>query len=901
MIAMKRNCLDRDELELALCGRMEPDAFDAAISHLDDCDQCRSAAESFQQQGQWMVESLAGNPDPLQAETACQVALWQVLESPDFSVSHSSDASPVPQEMLGPYRLIRALGSGGMATVFLAEHVRLKRKCAIKILPRERVDQPGWLERFDREMTTVAALEHANVVRATDAGHQDGLHYLVMEHVDGLDVGRVVQGVGRLEVADACEIVRQAALGLAHIHAAGLVHRDVKPSNMMLTRDGGVKLLDLGLVLSGDDPLSVDDRLTTVGHLMGTMPYMAPEQLLDSRDVDARADLYSLGATLFRLIAGRPPHHRHGGLAKHVMAITRQDAPPLDSVREDVDKEVVALVAALVSRDPQSRPSSVQEVAERLAPFGENAQLKRLLRQAARRGSEPNSASTAFPLTQMESGGGRRPLTARALWQMAVMALVMLAAGFVFKIATDRGDLVIKSPRPGVITVSRGEEMVERLEIEAGSDNRVTLRKGTYIIAIEGDADGLTLSEDTVTIGRGTEAKVALTSRSADRVYQGKSLDEWMTLLTREEDPRSLGEIMTAVEVLSRESDQRLPAAIATLRSARLWGGYSSSAPRVSESGRRSGEPSQNYMYFLNDVFHRYGADGLVAISGELDQGNDKSRIASIWMLKNLLYQHEEFPTDLADHLLQAVTALGESTEKYADSAAETGKGLAITLLLKQQRPIVGISVLEERVRDDISRAEKEWQQPNMIGSGGFRSREPWVLDESLLAAAVEMQDAGALKLDWKFVAQSLFHEHYQRYSERTDRVMQAAVDHDSQAVDQAITARIKKMTSDSISYGGGSGGGRGGMGMSLGARDSFYSGHVWVPAFYLLMDDSIWPKALMIYAKRTSDARGSLEVLKQARKVIIQSGADMEHKDNPFRWLETAITMLEIKAAHTP
>ena len=237
MIAMKRSCLERDEIELVLSGRLSPADFDAAIAHLDDCDTCRSAAESFQQDGDWIIGSLSGDRDPLQAETACQIALWEVLESPEMS-SAGKSAGSIPQEMLGPYRLIRPLGSGGMAAVYLAEHVRLKRMCAIKILPRDRVDQPGWLDRFDREMTTIASLEHPNVVRATDAGHQDGWHYLVMEHIDGLDVGRVTSKMGQLEISDACEIVRQAALGLAHVHASGLVHRDVKPSNLMLTRDG---------------------------------------------------------------------------------------------------------------------------------------------------------------------------------------------------------------------------------------------------------------------------------------------------------------------------------------------------------------------------------------------------------------------------------------------------------------------------------------------------------------------------------------------------------------------------------------------------------------------------------------------------------------------------------------
>ena len=213
MIAVKKKCLTPSELQQVVSGGCPPEDFDSAISHLDDCERCRAAVDTLDRGGHWIRDSLVGGqPDPLQAETACQVALWRMLDTPTMTVLPVTTVA-LPRESLGPYRLLRQLGSGGMGTVYLAQHERLKRQCAIKLLPRERVDQPGWLERFDREMTTVASLEHPNVVRATDAGHEDGWHYLVMEYLDGLDVGRIGGRMGQLEVADACEIVRQAALG----------------------------------------------------------------------------------------------------------------------------------------------------------------------------------------------------------------------------------------------------------------------------------------------------------------------------------------------------------------------------------------------------------------------------------------------------------------------------------------------------------------------------------------------------------------------------------------------------------------------------------------------------------------------------------------------------------------
>ena len=171
MIALKPGCLSETELQAVLDGSLRQEEFDSAISHLDNCDSCRSAAERLQIDGNWIAECLHGDHgDPLQAETACQIALWRMLETPVNTVRGLMD--PVPFAELGPYRLKQSLGAGGMGTVYLAEHARLRRQCAIKILPKERVSQSGWLERFDREMTTVAALEHANIVRATDAGHK---------------------------------------------------------------------------------------------------------------------------------------------------------------------------------------------------------------------------------------------------------------------------------------------------------------------------------------------------------------------------------------------------------------------------------------------------------------------------------------------------------------------------------------------------------------------------------------------------------------------------------------------------------------------------------------------------------------------------------------------------------
>ena len=206
-----------------------------------------------------------------------------------------------------------------MGTVYRSRHANLGTPAAVKILQPHRQADQITIERFEREMVALGQLDHPNIVRALDAGEEGGRHYLVMEFVDGCDLGRISKLHGRLSVADACEVVRQAAKGLDYIHHHGRVHRDVKPSNLILSEDGAVKILDLGLARVEEYPLQetisdADDilggstvDLTRTHQIMGTLEYMSPEQVRDSRTVDQRADIYSLGCTLYKLLVGHSP------------------------------------------------------------------------------------------------------------------------------------------------------------------------------------------------------------------------------------------------------------------------------------------------------------------------------------------------------------------------------------------------------------------------------------------------------------------------------------------------------------------------------------------------------------------------------------------------------------------
>src|SRR4051794_35690056 len=208
---------------------------------------------------------------------------------------------------IGKYKVLERLGQGGMGSVYLCEHMLMRRRVAVKVLPASKADDSSSLERFYREARAVAALDHPNIVRAYDIDQDDKLHFLVMEHVDGASLQEIIKRSGPMDFLRAAHYVRQAALGLQHAHsAAGLVHRDIKPGNILVDRNGVVKVLDMGLARFFHDD---EDNLTKryEDNILGTADYLSPEQARDSHGVDIRADIYSLGATFYFLLTGQAP------------------------------------------------------------------------------------------------------------------------------------------------------------------------------------------------------------------------------------------------------------------------------------------------------------------------------------------------------------------------------------------------------------------------------------------------------------------------------------------------------------------------------------------------------------------------------------------------------------------
>jgi RND family efflux transporter MFP subunit len=267
--------------------------------------------------------------------------------------------------LIDNYVILDTLDTGGMGLVFKALHRSMNRVVALKLLPAAMMSARDTVKRFQREVQAAAALKHPNIVAAYDADESEEIAYLVLEFVDGTNLFRLVKEQGPRPLAEGVDFVRQAATGLSYLHSRGIIHRDVKPANLLLAKDGTVKLLDMGLVrFASSEDLScseMDQELTQAGIVIGTVAYMSPEQALDTRSADQRSDIYSLGCTLFYLLTGRSLYHEETGM-KTLLAHREQPVPSLREFCEEAPVSLDAVFRTMVAKRPADRLQSMDEV-----------------------------------------------------------------------------------------------------------------------------------------------------------------------------------------------------------------------------------------------------------------------------------------------------------------------------------------------------------------------------------------------------------------------------------------------------------------------------------------------------------------------------------------------------------
>jgi serine/threonine protein kinase len=264
---------------------------------------------------------------------------------------------------IGKYKILERIGAGGMALVYLCEDPDRQSRVAVKVLPNSHAQDEEYLKRFQREARAVAGLEHPNIVQTFDIDHDGKVNFIVMEYVEGTGLYDIVQNHGPLDPIRAAHYIRQAAVGLQRAHEASMVHRDIKPGNLMVDRTGTVKVLDMGLARIFSD----SEEVLTRG-ILGTPDYFAPEQSKDSHNVDIRADIYGLGCTFYYLLTGAPPFPEGSIAQKLVWHQTRQPKP-IRALRPEVPEGLAAVIHKMLAKDPGQRYQTPAEVAEALGPW----------------------------------------------------------------------------------------------------------------------------------------------------------------------------------------------------------------------------------------------------------------------------------------------------------------------------------------------------------------------------------------------------------------------------------------------------------------------------------------------------------------------------------------------------
>jgi len=402
----------REQLGAYSAGQLAPVAAAAVEAHVRQCDPCCET-----------MLGIASDDTFVALLREARVSSGDEITSGQETGKHAPQSSEVPRQLMEHrrYKAVELVGKGGMGDVYRAEHRMMERTVAIKVIHRELVRNPDAVDRFHREVKTAARLSHPNIVTAFDAEQADDLHFLVMEYVDGVNLAQLVEQRGPLSIETACSYVNQAAVAMQYAHERGMVHRDIKPHNLMVDEAGHVKILDFGLASLARQAVPMGNTfvpsgdLTSAGSIMGTPSYISPEQADDARRADIRSDLYSLGATLYYLLAGHAPFA--GGDVSHTLQSHADVEPrPIEELREDVPAPVAGTLRRMMAKNPDQRYQTPREVAAALEPFAED--------------------SHANPHPAVQTASGDRRLFAQPAVVAAVALLMVAILGVAWYAAT---------------------------------------------------------------------------------------------------------------------------------------------------------------------------------------------------------------------------------------------------------------------------------------------------------------------------------------------------------------------------------------------------------------------------------------------------------------------------------
>jgi urea transport system substrate-binding protein len=428
-----KNCPTREQLELLTVRKLAPADQATVATHVQGCPTCRQTVLSL-------------TPHECTAE-------WQ---PPPDAESDLTGGEKLPEELrkYSRYRVLGVLGRGGMGTVYRAEHRLLERPVVLKVIRPELVSSDHVVQRFRREARLAARLAHPNIVTVYEAEELGPTQLLVMEFVEGASLAELVSERGLLPIAEACELIRQAAVGLEYVHSQGMVHRDIKPHNLLVSRAGQVKILDLGLAALKSGKKPAGGELTDEHHFLGTPDFAAPEQWESTRDVDIRADIYSLGCTFYFLLAGQTPfpNTRYSTLLQQMWAHAQAPLPPIRELRPDLPEEIAAILTRMLAKNREERFARPEEVAVALAPFTQDCNLAQFVAGTQRTTTSKLDLSRISSVRASRAKSDPRPaisrrklvLGAATLTGLALVGLLALALG-PWK---NRGSLTLEPPTP---------------------------------------------------------------------------------------------------------------------------------------------------------------------------------------------------------------------------------------------------------------------------------------------------------------------------------------------------------------------------------------------------------------------------------------------------------------------